>query len=458
MTFSRANALGWALYELLTSTQMNTVDINQSRALDGYAGGTYNSSGLLTYNNQFAISTIPVSGDALTVNAGGTDKGIDIGVSAGIGVDVAVGTGTGVLVTGGTTGISVTGTTSVGVSVTSPTLGNAIYAQNNSALSKTVYFDNLGGDCLYAESAGGTAVEAVSTTSNSNAIEATGFGTGSGLASQGGSSGPGIVSYGGGATPSLPTTNPYGGVFEGSGVYPGIVAKGGATDANGGSFTAQGGGYGVYGIGGDGTDPVNDGVGVFGEGQTGNATGVYGKPNGTGDGVHGATTGSGSGVLGTTTGNGYGVKGETTGDGAAVRGVATTGDGSGIVGLYGLPSIIEIKTGVYGETTSSSGYGVYGKGSSTGGTAVRGDASGSGGIGVLGYATGSGAAISGQNTGTGNGGNFSSAAAYAPIRITLNDSGSTAVIPTLGDIWFDLATNTLNVRRDGSTTVSVALS
>ena len=44
MTFSRANALGFALYETFYSPQANTIDINQSRAIDGHAGGTYKPS------------------------------------------------------------------------------------------------------------------------------------------------------------------------------------------------------------------------------------------------------------------------------------------------------------------------------------------------------------------------------------------------------------------------------
>lgn len=41
MSFSRANPLGWALYEVLTSAQMNALDIDHANAIDGAAGGTY---------------------------------------------------------------------------------------------------------------------------------------------------------------------------------------------------------------------------------------------------------------------------------------------------------------------------------------------------------------------------------------------------------------------------------
>lgn len=44
MSFSRANPLGWSLNEELTHDQINTIDLNQSRAVDGHAGGVYSPS------------------------------------------------------------------------------------------------------------------------------------------------------------------------------------------------------------------------------------------------------------------------------------------------------------------------------------------------------------------------------------------------------------------------------
>lgn len=55
MAFSRVNPAGWALYEVLTSAQMNALDINVSRAVDGYAGGTYNPSAGLVWNNDLDV-------------------------------------------------------------------------------------------------------------------------------------------------------------------------------------------------------------------------------------------------------------------------------------------------------------------------------------------------------------------------------------------------------------------
>jgi hypothetical protein len=48
MAFTRANPLGWALYEVLTSAQMNALDIDHANAIDGAAGGSYTPSGLIT--------------------------------------------------------------------------------------------------------------------------------------------------------------------------------------------------------------------------------------------------------------------------------------------------------------------------------------------------------------------------------------------------------------------------
>lgn len=51
MSFSRANPLGWALYEVLTSAQMNALDIDHSNAIDGAGGGSYSPSSPLVIDN-----------------------------------------------------------------------------------------------------------------------------------------------------------------------------------------------------------------------------------------------------------------------------------------------------------------------------------------------------------------------------------------------------------------------
>jgi hypothetical protein len=49
MTFSRVNPGGWAMFEVLTSSQMNTLDINHSNALDGAGGGVYTPTATLEW-------------------------------------------------------------------------------------------------------------------------------------------------------------------------------------------------------------------------------------------------------------------------------------------------------------------------------------------------------------------------------------------------------------------------
>lgn len=51
MAFSRSNSLGWALYEVLTSAQMNALDIDHANAIDGADGGTYTPGSPLDINN-----------------------------------------------------------------------------------------------------------------------------------------------------------------------------------------------------------------------------------------------------------------------------------------------------------------------------------------------------------------------------------------------------------------------
>lgn len=73
MTFSRVNPLGWALFELLTSAQMNELDTDVSNALDGADGGLYTPSDTLeldgSANAHIALPTLKIrptqSGPAL---------------------------------------------------------------------------------------------------------------------------------------------------------------------------------------------------------------------------------------------------------------------------------------------------------------------------------------------------------------------------------------------------------
>jgi hypothetical protein len=60
MTFARVNPAGWALFELLSSSQMNALDINMTRAVDGWAGGTYAPTGVLQISGDNTPNTGPV--------------------------------------------------------------------------------------------------------------------------------------------------------------------------------------------------------------------------------------------------------------------------------------------------------------------------------------------------------------------------------------------------------------
>lgn len=68
MAFSRVNPLGWALFEELTSAQMNLLDTYVSRAIDGTFGGTYNPSNPININGTINVTNINVgslTGDAV---------------------------------------------------------------------------------------------------------------------------------------------------------------------------------------------------------------------------------------------------------------------------------------------------------------------------------------------------------------------------------------------------------
>lgn len=81
MVFVRSNLLGWGLYEVLTSAQMNQLDINMTRALDGYDGGTYSPSAALQLNNELIVDSTLASGTNVTAITA-TGKGNETGITA----------------------------------------------------------------------------------------------------------------------------------------------------------------------------------------------------------------------------------------------------------------------------------------------------------------------------------------------------------------------------------------
>lgn len=77
MTFSRAKPTGWTdNVDTITATQINQIDLNQSRAIDGTAGGTYTPSGAVTLGGSAGVfigaaNTLTVAG---TLNVTGQEN------------------------------------------------------------------------------------------------------------------------------------------------------------------------------------------------------------------------------------------------------------------------------------------------------------------------------------------------------------------------------------------------
>lgn len=67
MTFSRANPLGWALYEELTSAQLNALDVDHAGAIDGVAGGTWSPSDTIVINGTVRIKNLYTDASGNTI-------------------------------------------------------------------------------------------------------------------------------------------------------------------------------------------------------------------------------------------------------------------------------------------------------------------------------------------------------------------------------------------------------
>lgn len=81
MTLTRANAMGWGLFELLTSSQMNHIDSQLPNALDAAAGGTYapvapiilqQSSGVIPFKLNVGAGASPQRAMEITGTVNGT--------------------------------------------------------------------------------------------------------------------------------------------------------------------------------------------------------------------------------------------------------------------------------------------------------------------------------------------------------------------------------------------------
>jgi hypothetical protein len=194
------------------------------------------------------------------------------------------------------------------------------------------------------------------------------------------------------------------------------------------SATNGGPGFGIIGsgkIGLYGSTTLADGAGVYGQGgSAANSAGVFGL-NTNSAAIWGRSTGMGSAIFGENTSTGFAGRfvGPVTVEGAlAANNTSSTGvgvDGRSFTGVYG-QSTFNNGIGVYGDTRNvSNGTGVLGTGrigvsgetSSVEGTAAgvlgRSTAEGpTGAPAVSGRSTGHGSGIYGENTGTGNAGEF----------------------------------------------------
>jgi hypothetical protein len=66
MTFTRARPAGWTDgVDAITAPQLNQIDVNISRALDGYAGGSYAPNGLITLDGSAGVNV--ATANTLTV-------------------------------------------------------------------------------------------------------------------------------------------------------------------------------------------------------------------------------------------------------------------------------------------------------------------------------------------------------------------------------------------------------
>jgi hypothetical protein len=77
--FARVNPLGWAFLEILTSVQMNQIDVNLSRALDGLNGGAYTLAVMLELKGAGVKFSSVAEFNAASVNFVGATVDVDSG-------------------------------------------------------------------------------------------------------------------------------------------------------------------------------------------------------------------------------------------------------------------------------------------------------------------------------------------------------------------------------------------
>lgn len=154
MTFSRANPAGWALFELLTSSQMNEIDVNMSYALDGRDGGTFTPLAQLELDGLNVVA----GDDTLYLKNTPTDWGLQI--------EVANGSGKGLRVfqssaSEANTNMMLVDATTVAYAPASPATSVILHGNANSLNDGGAALKSFGGDTLIATGIGGRGVNAV---------------------------------------------------------------------------------------------------------------------------------------------------------------------------------------------------------------------------------------------------------------------------------------------------------
>ena len=72
MSFTRAKPAGWSTGDQLTATQINALDLDHSRAVDGYAGGVYTPSSPIGLQGTGGFYGNVKSGQTVTLESGAT--------------------------------------------------------------------------------------------------------------------------------------------------------------------------------------------------------------------------------------------------------------------------------------------------------------------------------------------------------------------------------------------------
>lgn len=307
MTFQRVQILGWALFEVLTSPQMNQLDIDHTNALDGAGGGVY----VPTATIQLELPDDSGVGSPLTVfGAKSTTSTGTYGLRAGGGAGVTPGSG--VLGQGAVNG-AVADPLVQGVGV----IGQGTTGNGSAGIVGGYGVVGKGGTSTVTNSTGGVGVHgagadhsAVTGGTGGYGVQGTGGpgvdsthgGAGGRFVGGVGSLAPGVIAVGGsgggcGLQANATAVDGSGVIAFGKGGGCGVAATGDVTasavvQADGVRAFGFGGGHGVAGLGGTGLNAVTGvpygvvgfagiagGGGVFGlcHDGPGDAAGVTGK-------------------------------------------------------------------------------------------------------------------------------------------------------------------------------------